>query len=269
MKYGKFDMHCHTAEGSTDSDVSIFEYAVRLKRKGFSGMLVTDHNSYDGYLAYQAEQNKLKNFVVLRGIEYDTFDYGHMLVIMPPDTPQQVYRLLTMRGMSLEKLLRLVHRYGGIIGPAHPGGEPFLSFARTKYWRKQAQKRYAQQFDFVEGYNACEDNKSNDIALRFSNRFALPMTGGSDAHRCDGVGLGYAILPKDLKDEDMLIAYYRQMHFPTVGGSRYGRTIKDKLKIWNLYLVVGFFFYNKVLAFLTMPKRKRWGKNFGNRHVRS
>lgn len=81
----KFDMHCHTKEGSTDGRVVIEEYIQRLRSMGFGGMMVTDHNSYDGYREWK---NSLKgkeytDFVVLKGIEYDTLDCGHMLVVMP------------------------------------------------------------------------------------------------------------------------------------------------------------------------------------------
>ena len=45
----KFDMHCHTKEGSLDGKVGIEEYIRILKEKGYQGMLVSDHNSYNGY----------------------------------------------------------------------------------------------------------------------------------------------------------------------------------------------------------------------------
>ena len=38
----KFDMHCHTKEGSLDGKVLIEEFAAVLKSKGFAGMLVSD-----------------------------------------------------------------------------------------------------------------------------------------------------------------------------------------------------------------------------------
>ena len=53
----KFDMHCHTKEGSTDGRVVIEEYIQRLRSMGFGGMMVTDHNSYDGYREWK---NSLK-----------------------------------------------------------------------------------------------------------------------------------------------------------------------------------------------------------------
>ena len=41
----KFDMHCHTKEGSLDGKVPVEEYIALLKKKGYDGMLVSDHNS--------------------------------------------------------------------------------------------------------------------------------------------------------------------------------------------------------------------------------
>ena len=42
-------MHCHTKEGSLDGKVSIGDYIAILQKRGFDGMVVTDHNSYNGY----------------------------------------------------------------------------------------------------------------------------------------------------------------------------------------------------------------------------
>ena len=45
----KIDMHCHVREGSIDSKVSLEKYILKLKEKGIDGMLVTDHDTYNGY----------------------------------------------------------------------------------------------------------------------------------------------------------------------------------------------------------------------------
>ena len=97
----KIDMHCHVKEGSIDSK--------HLKKKGFQGMVITDHNTYNGY-RYWKNHMKGKvhtDFVVLKGIEYDTRDAGHFLVIMPEGVKM---RLLEMRGMTVSLLIDLVHR---------------------------------------------------------------------------------------------------------------------------------------------------------------
>ena len=73
----KIDMHCHVKEGSVDSRVSVEEYITILKEKGFQGMVITDHNTYNGY-RYWKEHIKGKrhtDFVVLKGIEYSC-DYA-------------------------------------------------------------------------------------------------------------------------------------------------------------------------------------------------
>lgn len=106
----KFDMHCHTKEGSMDGKVMIEEYIKKLKEKGFGGMLVSDHNSYDGYREWR-DSIKGKNhtdFVVLKGVEYDTIDCGHMLVIMPEGVK---LKLLELRGLPAQILIMVVHKY--------------------------------------------------------------------------------------------------------------------------------------------------------------
>ena len=73
----KIDMHCHVKEGSIDSRVGIEEYIEILKKKGFQGMVITDHDTYNGY-RYWKENIKGKkhtDFVVLKGIEYDCLLY--------------------------------------------------------------------------------------------------------------------------------------------------------------------------------------------------
>ena len=164
----KIDMHCHVKEGSIDSKVSLEDYITLLKKKGFQGMVITDHNTYNGY-RYWKNHMKGKvhtDFVVLKGIEYDTRDAGHILVIMPEGVKM---RLLEMRGMPVSLLIDLVHRNGGVLGPAHPCGEKYMSIANTKkfYQSPEIMKR----FDFIEAYNCCESVASNTGAARLAAVF--------------------------------------------------------------------------------------------------
>ena len=109
----KIDMHCHVKEGSIDSRVGIEEYITILKEHGFQGMVITDHDTYNGYRYWKKnlKGKKHTDFVVLKGIEYDTRDAGHILVIMPEGVKM---RLLEMRGMPLALLIDLVHRKIGM-----------------------------------------------------------------------------------------------------------------------------------------------------------
>ena len=161
----KMDMHCHTKEGSIDGKVSIEEYIGLLEEKGFGGMLITDHNSYKGYRHWRdhIKGKSHKDFVVLKGIEYDTSNAGHILVIMPEGMK---LRILELRGMPVSLLITFVHAFGGILGPAHPCGEKYMSLANTRYYRKN--RAVLAKFDFIEGFNSCEPVQANSEAMKLA-----------------------------------------------------------------------------------------------------
>lgn len=249
----KFDMHCHTKEGSVDAKVPIEEYIRILKEKGFNGMLVSDHDCYEGY-RYWRENVKGKrheDFVVLRGVEYDTVDGGHFLVILPHGMG---LKILEIKGMPVHLLIRLVHHYGGILGPAHPCGERYLSLFSTGHYKKNHD--LALKVDFMEGFNSCEEFESNQKAKKIAEEYGVTMFGGSDSHREDCVGTAYTIFDEEIKSEDDLIAYITSGKKTEVGGTRYYGTTKDKLGVFNHILVQSFWFYNKGGALIRRRKRK-------------
>lgn len=248
----KLDMHCHTKEGSPDGKTALLDNISILKHNGFQGMLITDHNSYKAYRYYRKLKNKPKNFTVLCGIEYDTLDAGHIIVIMPTGV---CLRILELRGLPVLFLIELVHRYGGILGPAHPCGEKFLSIFNTRNG-KLLKEKLIRKFDFIEAFNACEDDISNDCAKSLASKYHLPGFGGSDAHRTDCVGLGYTILQDSITNESELIEYIKKGGSVVAGGSHYFHTTKQKLGKVNKVLVYSFWFYNRLLAACRSKDRK-------------
>lgn len=249
----KFDMHCHTDEGSMDGKIPIDEYITRLKAAGFGGMLVTDHNSYNGYREWKnnIKDVRYEDFVVLKGIEYDTIDAGHMLIIMPEGVK---VRILELRGLPVRMLIDIVHKNGGIIGPAHPGGERHLSILKTK--RKRSKVEIMHKFDFVEVFNACETAASNQCAQALAEQYHKPGFGGSDSHKSDCVGTAYTVLPDEVKHESDVINYVKTGSEIEWGGILYQKTTKDKLGKLNHVLVESFFVYNK-LAGVVRGRRRR------------
>ncbi len=241
----KIDMHCHTKEGSPDGKVSLLDEIQILKEKGYDGMVITDHDSYKGCRYYRSlpKSQKVEGFTVLYGIEYDTIDGGHMLIIMPDGIGP---RLLEIRGLPVGVLVEIVHHYGGIIGPAHPCGEKFLSIFSTGVFRYS--KSIIKRFDFIENHNACEEEESNQAARRLARKYRIPGVGGSDAHKSDCVGLGYSIFQEDIHNEQELIGYIKAHKTIISGGSHYEHTTKAKLGKANNILVYLFWFYNKFLA---------------------
>lgn len=248
----KIDMHCHVSQGSMDSKVGIEEYIEILKRKGFGGMLVTDHNTYNGY-RYWKENIKGKrhtDFVVLKGIEYDTLDAGHIIVVMPEGVKM---RLLELRGMPVQMLINFVHRYGGVLGPAHPCGEKYMSYTNTMSFYKSPE--LIKRFDFIEEYNACEPTVSNEGAKRLTKQYCKTGIGGSDAHRTQCVGLGYTEFDADIKTEVDLIMAIRKESPTICDGQLYSNAVKDRLgKAKSLYSY-SFWIYNKSGALYRKHRR--------------
>lgn len=250
----KFDMHCHTKEGSLDGKIPVEEYILALRKRGISGMLISDHNSYNGYRAWKRElkDRKYRDFVVLKGIEYDTIDAGHILVVMPEGVK---LKILELRGLPVQFLIEIVHKNGGILGPAHPCGEKYLSILNTRKHRNQL--AVMGQFDFLEGFNACEGEESNARAMEIAASYELPAFGGSDAHKPDCVGLGYTEFAEPVTCESDLIRLVKTkgMEGCGCGGEYYTHTTKERIGRANDILVQSFWFYNRLGSMVRHRKR--------------
>lgn len=251
----KFDMHCHTKEGSLDGKIPVGEFILRLQDKGFEGMLITDHNSYKGYRFWKQHISggKLKDFVVLKGIEYDTIDAGHILVIMPDDVD---LKILELKGLPVQFLIEIVHKNGGILGPAHPCGQKYVSILNTRKHKNQL--AVMDRFDFLEGFNACESKESNRQAQEIADRFGLPAFGGSDAHRADCAGLGYTVFSERITSCSELIALVRKMGEKACfcQGEYYLGTTRERIGKANRVLVQSFWVYNHVGSIWRRRKRR-------------
>lgn len=248
----KIDMHCHTKEGSLDGKVPIEEYIRLLRQQGFGGMLVTDHDSYGGYRQWKnnIKGRKYEDFTVFKGIEYDTMDAGHMIVIMPENIK---LRLLELRGIPVQMLIPIVHNYGGILGPAHPCGEKFMSFMNAKAFKRNPD--IIKEFDFMEVFNACEPRQVNDKAKMIAQENHLPGTGGSDAHKADCVGLAFTEIPDYITCESELIAYIKSGQSMECGGSIYTNTTKEKMGRAKAVMTHSFWIYNKIGGWSKAIKR--------------
>ena len=246
----KFDMHCHTRAGSIDARIPIEEYIRLLQEEGFDGMLVTDHDSYKGYRYWLDNRNKMPDdFVVLKGVEYDTKDAGHFIVIMPDDIHLKV---LQIRGMSVELLVRIVHHFGGVLGPAHPFGARSSSAMFFKKLNKDPD--IIASFDFLEGFNTCETPHANKQARNLADRFNLQCTGGSDSHKRDYVGMAFTTFDRDIHSNNDMIQSIKEGGITAYGGTE--RTFLRKHKKRNsIFATYGFRSYNRGLGLLFTPYR--------------
>ena len=186
--------------------------------------------------------------------EGDPYDGGNM-----PKDPEQTrsFRLLML---PVSILIDLVHYYGGILGPAHPFGDKYLSFIDTMMRHKQ--QTVMQRFDFVEGFNACEGEESNRRAMALAKKYGKPTFGGSDAHRENCVGLAYTIFPEEVRCNDDLIACVKQRGMEIAcGGSYYHGPVKQHMGISHAILMKLFWAYNRLGALIRRRGRNREIRN--------
>lgn len=258
----KFDLHCHTKEGSLDAKVSIVDYINKLIEVGFDGMLVTDHNSYKGYEYYKSIAASLRlprPFVVLKGIEYDTSDGGHILVILPDHIHSP---LLEKRGMKTAQLIELVHRLGGILGPAHPYGNGFFAHMHTKAARASLKlKKELYPFDFVETFNSCMHPLSNEKARLLAIKYRLPSFAGSDAHRMDAIGTAFTDFEENIRCNNDLIRAVKEKHVIIASREPIPGVFHNQHWPLKQILIWGYYFYNKFGVLRHFPlhrKRSRY-----------
>lgn len=248
----KFDMHCHTKEGSIDARVDIESYIKKLISQGFDGMLVTDHNSYDGYRKWKqiAETiNTSRPFTVLKGIEYDTRDAGHMIAILPDNIH---CKLLELRGLTVDELEKLVHKLGGILGPAHPYQTGFFALMNTKFGKKN--KDIIHKFDFIETFNACNYTISNVKARALADKYKKPSFAGSDAHKMSVIGSAFTTFEQEIHNNNDLIKAVQESAKILADGS-----LLEKYQRKNLIKkypgAAGYWIYNKLGALFYTPAR--------------
>ncbi|MEG1458497.1 MAG: PHP domain-containing protein [Acetivibrio sp.] len=245
----KLDMHCHTKEGSIDAKVGIKEYIEKLKKLGFDGMLITDHNSYKGYDYWENTEKSKDPFVVLKGIEYDTKDAGHIIAVLP----EGVYsKLLELRGMTVMQLEKVVHKLGGILGPAHPYGNGFFAVMNTKIGKKN--KELVQKFDFIEAFNACTKPFANEKAKALARNYKKTMFSGSDAHRETVIGTAFTEFFREINNNDDLIAYVKGNVEAKLGGEGIW---KETNRIREWFGKWGYWIYNKLGTFIRKYSRKK------------
>ena len=246
----KFDLHCHTREGSLDSKVSILKYISEYKKLGYDGFMICDHNTYNGCKAWDeiSEWPELKDFTVIRGLEYDTKDAGHVLVVMPDG----VYlRLLHIRGMRLQKLIYVVHSCGGVLGLAHPFG----AASSSAMGFTAMDRDLIDELDFIEVFNTCESELSNYLAGELAKRFELPGTAGTDAHRDEYIGMACTEIDADIRcNNDFIEAIQNGVEFRTSGTEREETTTGKAKEHWTG--VVGYKVYNRGIAKVRVVHRK-------------
>lgn len=217
---------------------------------GYDGFMISDHNSYKGCKAWDKLKTdpRYRDFHVIRGIEYDTKDAGHILVIMPDDLYMPI---LKIRGMRCSKLIKIVHIFGGILGPAHPFGVASSSAMGFR----QMDLKLIRKFDFIETFNTCESATSNSRAKILADEYRLPGFAGSDAHVCDYIGMACTEIDADIRcNNDLIRAVKSRIPIRAYGIER-EQTKKGKRKE-HWIGILGFKIYNRGIGKIIFPYRR-------------
>jgi len=148
-----------------------------LKKKGFRGMAITDHNTVKGAF----KKYDIEDFIIIPGIEIST-DRGHLLGLGIEDE---------IKSRKAEDAIDEIHDKEGIAIIAHP----------YRIFSGAIKNFEGLNIDGIETFNARSFPSQNKRAAKLAENMKKSVTGGSDAHYVWEAGRGYTIVDADSEDE--------------------------------------------------------------------
>jgi predicted metal-dependent phosphoesterase TrpH len=181
----KVDFHIHT-KFSWDGFSSPKEVVNAALEKNIDCICITDHGEIKG--AIEAMKYAFdKNILVIPGIEILTKSGDVLGINVKKVIPD---------GLSAKTTIGEIKKQGGFAIIPHP----FWPSAATKYKREMFLLA-----DGIEIFNADLFKFINKKAIKFSKKYGLPFTAGSDAHKAKFVGRGYLEIPRNnLSEKEVL-----------------------------------------------------------------
>lgn len=198
------DMHIHTTNGASDSQLRPEEMAEIAKRIGLTGVNVSEHDRVWDHYTAQAFRRDHPHLFLSPGMEVST-DMGHIVVVGMKEYVGGI--------RSCEKLRQVVDSVGGFMVVAHPFRHFFDPVTFTRHGKKPPEMTpdnlaTMPVFELVHGIevlNGANTMRENYMALQVATLVGKPGTGGSDAHSTSGVAYYCTVFEKELTSvEDML-----------------------------------------------------------------
>jgi hypothetical protein len=184
-----YETHLHTSEVSACAESSAAEQVRAYKKRGYAGIIVTDHfingNSscprhlswedkmrfiYKGYANAKKEGDQCGLDVFLgweyaiHGVEFLTYGLGLDFLLAFPKLDK----------LPIEKYSALVRENGGYLAQAHP--------FRKAFYISDPGPAEPRLIDGLEVYNASMPDYVNKQAYRFAQKHKLAMQAGTDSH---------------------------------------------------------------------------------------
>ena len=169
----KYELHCHSihSKGSKiywEGIMAPRQIPRALKRMGFGGFALTDHDTVAGLKEAELESRKL-GMVFIPGIEIFTAS-GHLIGLG--------VRKPLKKGMPLGRALDAIHAEGGIAVAPHPFD-----------LRGEGVGDESSRADAIEAFNSLNLTRfENYVACKYARRLGMPIVGGSDAHSPEMLG---------------------------------------------------------------------------------
>jgi|Deesub1362A_J573_1020465.scaffolds.fasta_scaffold01130_15 hypothetical protein len=169
----RFDLHIHS-KYSYDCTSQIEEIIKYAKKRGLSGIAITDHDTMEGSLKAKKMEKELK---IIMGMEISS-DKGHIIALGIEEP---------IKARKVNEIVEEVHERGGICVVPHP-------FYKLHHGMGEIPKGV----DAIETFNSRFLIGINNIrAKKVAEELKIAQTGGSDAHSPNCVGFGFTISPSE------------------------------------------------------------------------
>jgi len=179
MTVAEIDLHVHS-KYSYDSLLKPEKIVKGAKRKGLSGIAITDHGTIQGGLS--AKKYDIEDFITITGTEIRT-EIGDIIGLFLNEE---------IKSNEIWGVIDEIKDQGGLVILPHP--------FRGHDWKKIDNDLF-EKIDAIEGYNARTGMGKNRQAQKFAKEHRLPITAGSDAHFYGEIGLARTFI-KDVSSEE-------------------------------------------------------------------
>lgn len=172
-----FDLHVHS-KYSKDS-INDPKWIIKIaKKKGLTGVAITDHNTIRGSLIAK-KANKDTDFEIILGEEIKT-DIGDIIGLWIAEE---------IKSRNWEEVIDEIHSQGGIAVLPHP------------YRGHKLIEEVAKRVDVIEVLNARTPKQLNRKAYELAVKLHKGFSAGSDAHVPFEIGRGRIFANSDLRKD--------------------------------------------------------------------
>ena len=185
------DLHMHEKRYSLDSTLALEEIVEIAKKRGLDAICITDHDSM-GLREYAEEYSKKTGFPIFVGIEYFSLQ-GDILAFGIDHYPED--------RISAQEFIDDVHEQGGVVVSAHP--------FRHNRRGLEGNLDILKGVDAIEILNGSTLPDATMMAVQYAKQYGFAITGGSDCHYPDKVGICATYFPNEIKTMDDLVSAIR------------------------------------------------------------